>query len=79
MHHFAGDTNLLFLGKSIKKLDKFVNFNFKNLVYWLRANKISLNVKKTKLIIFKSERKQFDGKIKLKLSCKRHFPTNSVN
>ena len=36
---------MLYLGKSIKKL-KLVNFDLKNLVHWLNANKISLNVKK---------------------------------
>ena len=46
MHHFADDTNLLYLGKSIK-LNILVNYDLKNLLYWLNANKISLNVKKT--------------------------------
>ena len=58
VHHFANDTNLLYLGKSIKKLNKLVNFDLKNLLYWLRANKISLNIKKTELIIVKSKQKQ---------------------
>ena len=40
VHHFADDTNLLYLGKSIKKLNKFVNTDLKNLVNWLNANKI---------------------------------------
>ena len=78
VHHFADDTNLLYLGKSIKKLNKLVNIDLKNLLYWLNANKISLNVKKTELVIFKSKQKQFDGEIKLKLSRKRLFPTDSV-
>ena len=55
-----------------------MNFDLKNLLYWLNANKISLNVKKTELVIFKSKRKQFDHEIKLKLSCKKLFPTDSV-
>ena len=46
---------LLHLGKSIKKLNKLVNIDLKNLLYWLNANKISLNVKKTELVIFKSK------------------------
>ena len=54
MHHFADDTNLLCLGNSIKKLNKLVNFDMKNLLYWPNANKILLNVKKTELVIFKS-------------------------
>ena len=48
VHHFADDTNLLCLGNSIKKLNKLVNADLKRLVNWLNANKISLNVKKTK-------------------------------
>ena len=48
VNHFTDDTNLLYLGKSIKKLNKFVNIDLKNLVNWLNANKISLNVKKLK-------------------------------
>ena len=30
------------------------------------------------MVVFKSKHKQFDGEIKLKLSCKRLFPTDSV-
>ena len=45
VHHLADDTNLLYLGKSIKNLNKLVNFALKNLLHWLNANKTSLNVK----------------------------------
>ena len=73
MHHFADDTNLLYLGKSIKKLNKLVNYDLKNLLYWLNANKISLNVKKTELVVFKSKCKQFDDEIKL-VKSQKTFP-----
>ena len=53
-HHFADDTYLLRLSYSIKKLNKLVNADLKQLVNWLNANKISLNVKKTEMVIFKS-------------------------
>ena len=75
VHHFADDTNLLYVGKSIKELNKLVNYDLKNLLHWLNANSISLNVKKTELVIFKSKWKQFNGEIKLKLSHKRLFLT----
>ena len=78
VHHFADDTNLLYLGKSIKKLNKLVNIDLKSLVNWSNANKISLNVKKTEMIIFKSKRKKFNDIVKLKLGGKRIFPTASV-
>ena len=55
VHHFADDTNLLCLSNSIKKLNKLVNADLKHIVNWLNANKISLNVKKTEMVIFKSK------------------------
>ena len=54
VHQFADGTNLLCLSNSIKKLNKLVNVNLKHLVNWLNVNKISLNVKKTEMVIFKS-------------------------
>ena len=64
VHHFADDTNLLCLGNSIKKLNKLVNVDSKRLVNWLNANKISLNVKKTEMVIFKSKHKKFEVDLK---------------
>ena len=39
----------------------------KHLNNWFSANKISLNVEKTELVIFKSSRKVLPNKIKVKL------------
>ena len=55
VHPFADDNNLLCLRNSIKKLNKLVNTDLKHLHNWLNANKISLNVKKTEMVIFKSK------------------------
>ena len=73
VHHFADDTN-----KSVKNLNKLVNHDMKQLNNWLNANKISLNVEKTELVIFKSPRKVLSGEIKTKLTGKRLYPSNSV-
>ena len=78
VHHFADDTNLLCLSNSIKKLNKLVNADLKHLVNWLNANKMSLNVKKTEMVIFKSKQKKFEGDLKIKLCGKRLYPTESV-
>ena len=78
VHHFADDTNLLCLSNSIKKLNKLVNTDLKHLVNWLNENKISLNVKKTEMVIFKSNQKKFEGDLKIKLCGKRLYPTESV-
>ena len=60
VHHFAGDINLLHFSESVNKLKKYVNLKFKNLAYWLNANKISLNVKEAELVIFKYQREKLD-------------------
>ena len=58
IHHFGDDTNLLCSSKSLKDINKEINFELKKFVHWLRANKISLNANKTDLILFRSKRKQ---------------------
>ena len=78
VHHFADDTNLLCLSNSIKKLNKQVNADLKDLVNWLNANKISLNVKKTEMVIFKCKQEKIEGDLKIKLCGKRLHPTESV-
>ena len=78
VHHFADGANLLCLGNSIKKLNKLVNADLKRLVNWLNANKISLNVRKNEIVIFKSKQKKFEGDLKIKLSGKRLYSTESV-
>ena len=78
VHHFADDTNLLCLSNSIKKVNKLINADLKHLVNWLNANKISLNVKKTEIVIFKSKQKKLEGDLKIKLCGKRLYPTESV-
>ena len=76
VHHFADDTNLFYFSKSVYRLNKYVNFDLKNLTYWLNANKISLNVKKT--VNFKHQRKKLDSPRKIKLNCKRLYSSKSV-
>ena len=78
MHHFADDTNLFHTNKSLKNLDKLVNRDIAHLNIWLSANKISPNVEKTELVIFKSPRKVLQDEIKIKLSGQRLYPSNSI-
>ena len=78
VHHFADDTNLLNYNNSVKRMNKQVNQDLKNLTNWLNANKICLNVSKTEVVLFKSSRKLTDVPLKLKLNGKRLYPTNSV-
>ena len=52
---FADDTNLRLTEKLLKKIN--VNGDLRPVVDWIRANKISLNTSKTKLVIFKFKNK----------------------
>ena len=58
VHHFADDTSLLFKNKSLKKLNKQVNHELNLICDWLRSNKISLNLNKTDIILFKARNKR---------------------
>ena len=51
-YRFADDKNILCSDKSLYTSTNKVNRDLKNLSQWLKANKLSLNVKKTELIIF---------------------------
>ena len=65
--HIADDTNLLCMSNYIKKLNNLMNADLKRLVNWLNANKISFNVKKTEIVIFKSKQMKFEGNLKIRL------------
>ena len=51
--HFADDTCLLNIQSSIKEINRTLNKDLKQLVLWLNANKILLNVAKTEVVLFK--------------------------
>ena len=53
-----------------------VNADLNHLVNCL--NKISLNVKKTEMVIFNSKQKKLEGDLKIKLCGKRLYPTEIV-
>ena len=61
-----------------QKLNKLVDGDLKHLLNWLNANKISLKVKQTEMVIFKSKKKKLEGDLKIKLCGKRLYPTESV-
>ena len=78
VHHFADDTNLLHINDSIKKLNKAVNSNLRNLTDQLNIDKISLNVSKTELVLFKLKMKKLDFDLKLKLNGQIVYPIKSI-
>ena len=73
LHHFADDTNLFHTSNSVKNINKLLNRDIKHLNNCLSANKISLNVEKTALVIFESPMKVLLDEIKLNLVGKGYI------
>ena len=76
VHHFADDTNILYVSSSLKNVNKKLNHALSNLVQWLRANKILLNVSKTEIVIFKSHSKQITKHLNFCLNGQKIIPKN---
>ena len=54
---FADDTNLFISGKNINHLEQIINTELDNIILWLKANKLSLNIKKTQFVLFSGFKK----------------------
>ena len=76
--HFADDTCLFNIKDPVKQRNKVVNKDLNFLFQWLNANKISLNVTKTEVVIFRRKKKQLDCDLNLKLCGKKFKPSNYV-
>ena len=55
-----------------------MNQDLKNILQWLKENKLSLNVKKAELIIFHPKNTKLDFSIKSKISGRRLTPISTV-
>ena len=78
-NHFADDTNILLSNKSVELLAKNMNQDPKNLSQCLKANTLSLNVKKNELIIFHPKNTKLDYSVKFKISGRRQLPLVQKN
>ena len=64
---FADDTNLFLSHKDLKTLNDTANQELCKVANWLAANKLSLNVKKTHFVIFKTKNKMIATKLAIKV------------
>ena len=76
-YHSADDTSLISSSTSLEISSKRINKELFNLSNWLKANKLSLNKKKTELVIFRATKLNINS-FKFKLDGKRLVPTKSV-
>ena len=59
-NHFTDDTCLIYASKKVKTLEIDLNADLKATSEWLKANRLSLSIKKSQLIIFHSKSKKVD-------------------
>ena len=78
---FADDTNLFFSNSNIKTLFATVNHELEKISLWFIANRLSLNVKKTKYTLFhkKSVRDNIPLISDLKIANNSVKRTTSIN
>ena len=77
--HFADDTFIIYSSKKPKTIETIVNTELKEVVKWLRLNKLSLNEAKTELIFFRSNHHPLDyDNIFIKLNGLRLKPVDFI-
>ena len=77
--HFADDTCITYANRKMKSLETVLNQDLNITSDWMKANRLSLNVDKSKLIIFKSRQKKFDNNnISIKLNGSKLDPIDHV-
>lgn len=65
---FADDTNLFCSGKDLEELELLINEELARVQEWLMLNKLTLNVKKSNFVIFKSHKRKLKKHMSLKLN-----------
>ena len=75
---FADDTNVFLSGKDVKDLIDTMNDELDKVVIWLQVNKLSLNIKKTHYIIFRSRRKTVKNHDNLCINGQEIYPVKST-
>ena len=77
-YHFADDSSIIQSHSLLQILSKRINKDLSNLSNWLKINKLSLNIKKTELVLFRPKKLKLDHSFKFKIDGKRLVPPHSV-
>ena len=64
---FADDTSTFLMHKNIEELEKIYNKELKQVIYWLDANKLSLNVLNSNMILFRKNSSKISKKTSIKI------------
>ena len=74
----ADDTNIYFEAKGLETLQKVINRELRHVKKWLDANKLALNIEKTKFSVFNSPAEKLTEPIIAKFGCKKLTRANHV-
>ena len=66
-HLLADDTRLFYSNKNLKTLETNVNVALNNISNWLKVSKLTLNFKKSHLLIFNINKSNDNNKMQIKL------------
>ena len=77
-NHFADDTSIIYQSKKLKAVESDLNHDLKLCGEWLNANRLSLNVDKTKLLLLHSNKKKMDYDIRIKINGSKINPSDHV-
>ena len=75
---FADDTNIFFSHSNLESLSLIVNSELNRLTDWFRANKLSVNIKKSNFMIFRPRQKRQTLDIKVYLSNQEIHQVNET-
>lgn len=69
IHYFADNTNFLYDSSSLKDINRKINYDMSRTTHWLRANRMSLDVAKIKIILFRSYRTKITKKLNFRINA----------
>ena len=77
--HFPDDTCILYASNKLKSIETMLNCDLKSTSEWLIANRLSLNLDKSKLLMFKSKQRKLNNEsISIKLDGVKLIPSDNV-
>ena len=71
IQHFADDTNIIYRHKPLRKINQRISYDLRNIVEWLKANRIALNTDQTRTVLFRAPRKPLTRKVNFRTSGQR--------
>ena len=76
---FADDTNAFYSDTNVKSLKQTLNNELIKVSKWLQVNTLTLNIKKTQVILFNAKNKKIKEPLKLQINGENIKQVNSTN